>query len=70
VQSLAHWGSFPSLAVADRLALGGMDPNFFGSRNLFEVSVIFFVICMASQLRALTLEGSQASVAGKGGMAA
>jgi len=34
-------------------------------RNLFEVSVMFFVICMASQLRALTLPGSQASATGK-----
>ena len=30
-------------------------------RNLFEVSVMLFVICMASQLRALTLTGGQAS---------
>jgi hypothetical protein len=34
-------------------------------RNLFEVSVMLFVICMASQLRALTLAGSQAVGAGK-----
>jgi len=33
-------------------------------RNLFEVSVMLFVICMASQLRALTLAGGQAG-AGK-----
>jgi hypothetical protein len=39
-------------------------------RNLFEVSVILFVICMASQLRALGLAGSQASGAGKREMAA
>jgi hypothetical protein len=30
-------------------------------RNLFELSVVLFVICMASQLRALTLADSQAS---------
>jgi hypothetical protein len=30
-------------------------------RNLFEVSVMLFVICMASQLRALTLTGGPAS---------
>ena len=30
-------------------------------RNLFEVSVMMFVICIASQLRALTLTGNQAS---------
>jgi hypothetical protein len=35
-------------------------------RNLFEVSVMLFLICMASQLRALTLAGSQASGTGKG----
>ena len=39
-------------------------------RNLFEISVILFVICMASQLRALTLANSQASGAGKREMAA
>lgn len=38
-------------------------------RNLFEASVILFVICMASQLRALTLAG-QASGGGKREMAA
>jgi hypothetical protein len=30
-------------------------------RNLFEISVMLFVICMASQLRALTLTGGQAT---------
>ena len=39
-------------------------------RNLFEISVILFVICMASQLRALPLAGNQASGAGKWEMAA
>jgi hypothetical protein len=39
-------------------------------RNLLEVSVMLFVICMASQLRALTLEGGQASGSGKREMAA
>jgi len=39
-------------------------------RNLFEVSVMFFVICMASQLRALTLAGTQASGTGRREMAA
>jgi hypothetical protein len=39
-------------------------------RNLFEVSVMLFVICMASQLRALALAGSQASGVGKREMAA
>jgi len=34
-------------------------------RNLFEVSIALFVICMASQLRALTLGESQVSGAGK-----
>ena len=34
-------------------------------RNLFEVSVILFVICMATQLRALALAGNQASGVGK-----
>jgi hypothetical protein len=38
-------------------------------RNLFEVSLMLFIICMASQLRALTLSGSQAS-SGKREMAA
>ena len=38
-------------------------------RNLFEVSIVLFVICMASQLRALTLAGS-ASGTGKREMAA
>jgi hypothetical protein len=39
-------------------------------RNLFELSVMLFVICMASQLRALTLAGSQASGTGKREVAA
>ncbi|HSZ03131.1 MAG TPA: hypothetical protein VK788_26800 [Terriglobales bacterium] len=40
-------------------------------RNLFEVSVVLFIICMASELRALALAGSQASAgAGKRVMAA
>ena len=39
-------------------------------RNLLEVSVMLFVICMASQLRALTLSDSQASGVGKRGVAA
>ena len=39
-------------------------------RNLFEVSVVLFVICMASQLRALGLTGSQVSGVGKREMAA
>jgi hypothetical protein len=39
-------------------------------RNLFEISVMLFVICMASQLRALALAGSQASGTGKREMAA
>jgi hypothetical protein len=39
-------------------------------RNLFEVSVVLFVICMASELRALALAGSQASAVGKREMAA
>jgi hypothetical protein len=39
-------------------------------RNLYEISVILFVICMASQLRALPLAGNQASGAGKREMAA
>jgi hypothetical protein len=30
-------------------------------RNLFEVSVVLFVICMATQLRALALVGTKAS---------
>jgi hypothetical protein len=30
-------------------------------RNLFEISVMLFVICMASQLRALTLTGGPIS---------
>jgi hypothetical protein len=34
-------------------------------RNLFEVSVVLFVICMASELRALALAGSQTSGGGK-----
>jgi hypothetical protein len=39
-------------------------------RNLFEVSVALFVICMASELRALALTGSQAAGTGKREMAA
>jgi len=39
-------------------------------RNLFEISVMLFVICMASQLRALTLGSGQASGTGKREMAA
>jgi hypothetical protein len=39
-------------------------------RNMFEISVMLFLICMASQLRALTLPGIQASGAGKREMAA
>jgi len=40
-------------------------------RNLFEVSLALFVICMASELRALALSGSQISAgAGKREMAA
>jgi hypothetical protein len=40
-------------------------------RNLFEVSVVLFVICMASELRALTLSGSHVSAGlGKREMAA
>jgi hypothetical protein len=38
-------------------------------RNLFEVSVTLFIICMATQLRALALAGNQVSV-GKRGVAA
>jgi hypothetical protein len=38
-------------------------------RNLFEVSVMLFVICMATQLRALALAGNQVLV-GKRGVAA
>ena len=39
-------------------------------RNLFEVSVMLFVICMASELRAVALAGSQVSGVGKREMAA
>jgi hypothetical protein len=39
-------------------------------RNLFEVSVMLFIICMATQLRALTLAGNQLSGVGKRGAAA
>jgi hypothetical protein len=39
-------------------------------RNLFEASVILFVICMATQLRALALAGNQTSGVGKREMAA
>jgi hypothetical protein len=39
-------------------------------RNLFEVSVVLFVICMATQLRALALAGSQVSGVGKREVAA
>jgi multidrug transporter EmrE-like cation transporter len=38
-------------------------------RNLFEVSVMLFIICMATQLRALALAANQVSV-GKRGVAA
>jgi hypothetical protein len=38
-------------------------------RNLFEISVMLFIICMATQLRALALAGNQVSV-GKRGVAA
>ena len=38
-------------------------------RNLFEVSVMLFIICVATQLRALALAGNQVSV-GKRGVAA
>jgi hypothetical protein len=38
-------------------------------RNLFEVSVTLFIICVATQLRALALAGNQVSV-GKRGVAA
>jgi hypothetical protein len=31
-------------------------------RNLFEVSVMLFIICMATQLRALALAGNQLSL--------
>ena len=34
-------------------------------RNLFEISVVLFVICMASELRAHALTGSQASGIGR-----
>jgi hypothetical protein len=39
-------------------------------RNLFEVSVMLFLICMASQLRALALTGGQVSGVGKREVAA
>jgi len=39
-------------------------------RNLFEVSVMLFLICMASELRALALAGSQGSGVGNREMAA
>jgi hypothetical protein len=39
-------------------------------RNLFEVSIVLFVICMASELRAVALAGSQVSGVGKREMAA
>jgi len=40
-------------------------------RNLFEVSMVLFIICMASELRALALAGSQVSAgAGKRAIAA
>jgi hypothetical protein len=39
-------------------------------RNLFEVSIVLFVICMASELRAVALTGSQVSGVGKREMAA
>jgi hypothetical protein len=38
-------------------------------RNLFEVSLTLFIICVATQLRALALAGNQVSV-GKRGVAA
>ena len=34
-------------------------------RNLFEISLILFLICMASELRALASAGNQGSGAGK-----
>ncbi len=34
-------------------------------RNLFEVSMVCFVICIASELRALVLAGSETSGAAK-----
>jgi hypothetical protein len=39
-------------------------------RNLFEVSVVLFVICMASQLRALASAGGQVAGVVKREMAA
>jgi hypothetical protein len=39
-------------------------------RNLFEVSVVLFVICMASELRALASAGGRVSSVGKREMAA
>jgi hypothetical protein len=39
-------------------------------RNLFEVSLVLFVICVASEARALALAPSQVSVTGKREMAA
>jgi hypothetical protein len=38
-------------------------------RNLFEVSLTLFIVCVATQLRALALAGNQVSV-GKRGVAA
>jgi hypothetical protein len=38
-------------------------------RNLFEVSVTLFIICVATQLRALALAGNQVSVGKRGGAA-
>jgi hypothetical protein len=39
-------------------------------RNLFEVSVVLFLICVASELRAVVLPGVQAPGVGKREMAA
>lgn len=39
-------------------------------RNLFEISVMLFLICIATQLRALAWSSSSASGVGKSGMAA
>ena len=39
-------------------------------RNLFEVSLTLFIICVATQLRALALAGNNQASVGKRGMAA
>jgi hypothetical protein len=39
-------------------------------RNLFEVGVMLFIICMATQLRAIALVGNQVSGVGKRSVAA